>query len=97
MLFKNPPVRSGEWSSASCVIRATCHAKSRKPDDDGSPCARGCCAHVLANRYGLDARETRASLGFASDGSECSDTTGIDFDVDSMLSRSGGQDAVTYM
>ena len=28
-------------------------AKSRKTGDDGSPCARGCCAHVLANRYGL--------------------------------------------
>jgi len=45
----------------------------------------------------LDARETRAPLGFANDGSECSGITGIDFDVDSMLSRSGGQDAVTYM
>jgi hypothetical protein len=72
-------------------------AKSRKTDDDGSPCARGCCAHVLANRYGLDARDTRASLGFASDGSACSGTTRTDFDVDSIPSRSGGQDAVTYV
>jgi hypothetical protein len=72
-------------------------AKSRKTDDDWSPCARGCCAHVLANRYGLDARDARASLGFASDGSECSGITGIDFDVDSIPSRSGGQDAVTHM
>jgi len=79
------------------VIHATRWAKSRKTDDDGSPCARGCCAHVLANRYGLNARETRAFLEFANDGSECSGISGIDFDVDSMLSRSGGQDAVTYM
>jgi hypothetical protein len=71
--------------------------KSRKTDDDGSPCARGCCARVLANRYGLDARDARASLGFASDGSACSGTTGIDFDVESIPSRSGGQDAVTYV
>ena len=28
---------------------------------------------------------------------ECSGITGIDFDVDSIPSRSGGQDAVTYM
>lgn len=28
----------------SCVIRATRRAKSRKTNDDGSPCARGCCA-----------------------------------------------------
>ena len=46
---------------------------------------------------GLDARDTRASLGFASDGSECSGITGTDFDIDSIPSRSGGQDAVTYM
>ena len=51
----------------------------------------------LANRCGLDARDTRAFLGFASDGSECSGTTRIDFDVDSIPSRSGGQDAVTYV
>jgi hypothetical protein len=49
------------------------------------------------NRYGLDALDTRASLGFASDGSECSSIIGIDFYVDSIPSRSGGQDAVTYM
>jgi len=73
----------------SCVIRATCRAESRKTDDDGSPCARGCCAHVLANRYGLDARDTHASRGFPSDGSGCSGITGIDFDVDSIPSRSG--------
>jgi hypothetical protein len=36
-------------------------------------------------------------FGFASDGGECSGITGIDFDVDSIPSRSGGQDAVTYM
>jgi len=47
--------------------------------------------------YGLDARDTRASLGFASDGSACSGTTRIDFDVDSIPSRSGRQDAVTYV
>ena len=81
----------------SCVIRATRQAKSRKTGDDGSPCARGCCAHVLASRYGLDARDTRASLGFASDGSEFSGITGIDLDVDSIPSRGGGQDAVTYV
>jgi len=46
---------------------------------------------------GLDARDTRASLGFASDGSACSGTTRTDFDVDSIPSRSGGQDAVTYV
>jgi len=46
---------------------------------------------------GLDARDTRASLGFASDGSKCSGITGIAFDVDSIPSRNGGQDAVTYM
>jgi hypothetical protein len=57
--------------------------QSRKVDDDGSPCARGCCAHVLASRYGLDARH--------------SGTTRIDSDVDSIPSRSGGQDAVTYV
>jgi hypothetical protein len=33
----------------------------------------------------------------ASDGSACSGTTRIDFDVDSIPSRSGGQDAVTYV
>jgi hypothetical protein len=32
-----------------------------------------------------------------SDGSACSGTTRIDFDVDSIPSRSGGQDAVTYV
>jgi hypothetical protein len=46
---------------------------------------------------GLDGRDTRASLGFASDGSECSGITGIGVEVDSIPSRSGGQDAVTYM
>jgi hypothetical protein len=51
----------------------------------------------LQTDTGLDARDTRASLGFASDGSECSGITGIDFDVASIPSRSGGQDAVTYM
>jgi len=34
---------------------------------------------------------------FASDGSECRSTTRTDFDVDSIPSRSGGQDAVTYV
>jgi hypothetical protein len=63
----------------------------------GHPAREDAAARVLANRYGLDARDTRASLGFASDGSECSGITGIDFDVDSIPSRSGGQDAVTYM
>jgi hypothetical protein len=81
----------------SCVIRATCQAKSRKTGDDGSLCARGCCAHVLASRSGLDARDTHASLGFASYGSEFSGTTGIDFDVDSIPSRSDGQDTVTFV
>jgi hypothetical protein len=59
--------------------------------------ARMLRAHVLASRYGLDARDTRASLGFASDGSACSGTARIDFDVDSIPSRNGGQDAVTYV
>jgi hypothetical protein len=36
-------------------------------------------------------------LGFARDGSACSGTARIDFDVDSIPSRSGGQDAVTYV
>jgi hypothetical protein len=58
--------------------------------EDAAPC-------VLANRYGLDARDTPASLGFASDGRECSGITGIDFQRRFDPSRSGGQDAVTYM
>jgi hypothetical protein len=44
----------------------------------------------------LDARDALASLGFANDGSECSGITGIDFDVDQIPARIGGQDAVTY-
>ena len=46
---------------------------------------------------GFDARDTRASQGFPSDGSEWSGIPGIDFDVDSIPSRSGGQETVTYM
>ena len=46
---------------------------------------------------GLDVCATRTSLGFPSDGSECSGITGIDCDIDSIPSRSGGQDAITYM
>ena len=37
------------------------------------------------------------SLGFAGDGSECSGITGIGVEVDSIPSRGGGQDSVTYM
>jgi hypothetical protein len=46
---------------------------------------------------GLDVCATRTSLGFPSDGSESSGITGIDFYIDSIPSRSGGQDAITYM
>jgi hypothetical protein len=44
--------RQGQWLSP--VLRDWCDAgaESRKTDDDGSPCARGCCARVLASRYG---------------------------------------------
>ena len=70
------------------------HAKRVTTDH---PAREDAAPRVLANRYGLDARDTRAALDFASDGSECSGITGTDFDVDSIPSRSGGQDAVTYM
>jgi hypothetical protein len=70
------------------------HAKRMTTDH---PAREDAAPMFWQDRHGLDARDTRASLGFASDGSECSGITGIDFDVDSIPSRSGGQDAVTYV
>jgi hypothetical protein len=89
------PVPSG--SVVITLLRDSCEAKSRKTDDDGSPCARGCCAMFWQTDTGsmLVIRAPRwDSLAM---GANVSGITGIDFDIDSIRSRSGGQDAVTYM
>jgi hypothetical protein len=64
----------------------------------GSPhVARDATNHAERMTTDHPARGDAASVFWQPTRARCSGATGIDFDVDSIRSRSGGQDAVTYM